>query len=147
LAETRISHVRSACNATIETIRSDLPIARVELVDALSVTAFNTYTKLARPERPTLLVEFHGSDHSVAEKARCFGEIADDDGGGGFGLVAPIVGHVGDSNIHVSPIVDMGNQAEIDAAEAFPPASFFAPSPLGDTSTGEHGFGQKKMCL
>ena len=42
--------VRSACNATIETIQSGLPIARIELLDALSVRAFNAYAKLDLPE-------------------------------------------------------------------------------------------------
>ena len=45
------------------------------------------------------------------------------------GLVAPIVGHVGDGNFHVSSLIDMENPAEIDAAKASPPASPIAPSP------------------
>ena len=56
--------VRSACETTIETIQSGLPIARVELVDALSVRAFNTYSKLALPEQPMLhgRVPWHGGE-------------------------------------------------------------------------------------
>src|SRR5580693_6310874 len=76
--------VRTACNSTIETIQSGLPIARVELVDALSVRAFNTYSKLALPEQPMLLVEFHGTEQSVAEQAKRFGEIVADNSGGNF---------------------------------------------------------------
>src|SRR6516162_4140251 len=76
--------VRSACNATIQTIQSGLPIARIELLDALSVRAFNAYAKLTLPERPMLLFEFHGTDQSVAEQARRFGEIVADNGGGNF---------------------------------------------------------------
>src|SRR5260370_1009028 len=144
---------------------------------ALSVRAFNTYAKLSLPESPMLLVEFHGTEQSVAEQAGRFGEIVADHGGGNFiwatkpeertklwqarhdgfwaqmtlrpgarpfatdtcvpisrladcveetladiassGLVAPIVGHVGDGNFHVSPLIDMANPVEIETAEAF----------------------------
>ena len=68
--------VRSACETTIETIQSGLPIARIELIDALSVRAFNSYAHLTLPERPMLLVEFHGTEQSVAEQASRFGDIA-----------------------------------------------------------------------
>ena len=36
--------IRAACETTIETIQSGLPIARIELIDTLSVRAFNTYS-------------------------------------------------------------------------------------------------------
>ena len=74
--------VRSACETTIATIQSGLPIARIELLDALSVRAFNIYSKLSLPEQPMLLVEFHGTEQSVAEQARRFGDIAAEHGGG-----------------------------------------------------------------
>src|SRR5208283_4905913 len=67
--------VRSACNTTIETIQSGLPIARIELLDTLSVRAFNIYAHLGLPETPMLLVEFHGTESGVAEQAQRFGEI------------------------------------------------------------------------
>ena len=195
--------VRSACAATIETIQSGVPIARIELIDALSVRAFNTYAKLALPEQPMLLVEFHGTEGSVAEQARRFGDIVADNGGGNFlwatkpeertklwqarhdaywaqmtlrpgarpfatdacvpisrladcveetlddikssRLVAPIVGHVGDGNFHVSPLVDMSDREEIDAAEAFASRLAHRAIAMGGTCTGEHGIGQKKI--
>ena len=68
--------VRAACDATIATIQSGLPVARIELLDALQVKACNAYSKLSLPETPMLFVEFHGSAESVAEQARRFGEIA-----------------------------------------------------------------------
>ncbi len=37
------------------------------------------------------------------------------------GLVAPIVGHVGDGNFHVAPFIDLDNATEIEAADAFAP--------------------------
>jgi D-lactate dehydrogenase (cytochrome) len=76
--------VEVACNATILTIQSGIPIARIELLDALQVKACNAYSKLTLPETPMLFVEFHGSEASVAEQAQRFGEIARELGGGPF---------------------------------------------------------------
>ena len=74
--------VEGACNATILTIQSGIPIARIELLDSLMVKATNTYAKLDLPETPHLFVEFHGSNASVKEQAEAFGEIAAEYGGG-----------------------------------------------------------------
>jgi D-lactate dehydrogenase (cytochrome) len=76
--------VEAACNATILTIQSGIPIARIELLDALMVKACNAYSKLTLPETPMLFVEFHGSDAGVAEQSQRFGEIARELGGGPF---------------------------------------------------------------
>jgi len=76
--------VEAACNATITTIQSGIPIARIELLDALMVRGCNLYSKLSLPEVPMLFVEFHGSDAGVAEQSQRFGEIAKEFGGGPF---------------------------------------------------------------
>jgi D-lactate dehydrogenase (cytochrome) len=76
--------VEAACNATIMAIQSGIPVARIELLDTLQVRASNMYSKLTLPETPMLMLEFHGSDESVAEQSRRFGEIAHDLGGGPF---------------------------------------------------------------
>lgn len=76
--------VEDACNAVILSIQSGIPVARIELLDAESVTALNAYSKLDLPVSPLLLLEFHGSDSSVKEQAALFGEIADEFGGHGF---------------------------------------------------------------
>ena len=76
--------VEAACNATILTIQSGIPVARIELLDALQVRASNLYSKLSLPEVPMLFVEFHGTEASVAEQSQRFGEIAQDLGGGPF---------------------------------------------------------------
>jgi len=76
--------VEAACNATIQTIQSGIPIARIELLDALQVRACNLYSKLALPETPMLFLEFHGTEASVAEQSQRFGEIAAELGGGPF---------------------------------------------------------------
>jgi len=76
--------VEAACNATIMTIQSGIPVARIELLDELQVRASNAYSKLTLPETPLLLLEFHGSEASVAEQSQRFGEIAQELGGGPF---------------------------------------------------------------
>jgi D-lactate dehydrogenase (cytochrome) len=73
-----------AIEAVIETIQSGLPVARIEFLDEVQVAACNRYSKLSLPETPLLLVEFHGSEASVAEQATRFGEIAAAHGGGAF---------------------------------------------------------------
>ena len=76
--------VQAACEAVIATIQMGIPVARIELLDALQVKAVNTYSKLTLPEAPLLLLEFHGSEASVAEQAETFGMIAEETGGTGF---------------------------------------------------------------
>jgi len=76
--------VEAACNATIVTIQAGIPVARIELLDALQVKACNLYSKLGLPETPLLFVEFHGTEAGVAEQSQRFGEIAEEFGGGPF---------------------------------------------------------------
>jgi D-lactate dehydrogenase (cytochrome) len=76
--------VEAACNATILTIQSGIPVARIELLDEVQVQACNAYSKLSLPVSPLLLLEFHGTEAGVAEQSQRFGEIAADLGGGPF---------------------------------------------------------------
>ncbi|MFN6943020.1 MAG: FAD-linked oxidase C-terminal domain-containing protein, partial [Parvibaculum sp.] len=73
--------IEGAVDAVIETIQSGLPVARIEILDPLSIRACNAYSKLALAEVPTLFVEFHGTEASVAEQADRFGAIAAGHGG------------------------------------------------------------------
>ncbi len=194
--------VHAACDAVIATIQTGIPVARIELLDTLQVRAVNAYSKLDLPEAPLLLLEFHGSEASVAEQAAGFGEIAAEAGGTGFewttrpedrtrlwqarhdaywaslqlrpgargistdvcvpisrladcvaatqerlselALVAPIVGHVGDGNFHVMPLVDMADAGEVERTEAFVGWLNDLALSMGGTCTGEHGIGQGK---
>jgi D-lactate dehydrogenase (cytochrome) len=76
--------VEAACQATILTIQSGIPVARIELLDTLQVRASNVYSKLSLPETPVLFVEFHGTEAGVLEQSERFGEIARELGGGPF---------------------------------------------------------------
>ncbi len=76
--------IDACCNAAILAIQSGIPVARVELMDAIGVKAVNLHSELDLPETPMLLLEFHGSEASVKEQAERFGEIASDLGGGPF---------------------------------------------------------------
>ena len=60
-------------------------------------------------------------------------------------LIAPIVGHVGDGNFHVSPMIDMDDPAEVAAAKAFSERLVERALAMEGTCTGEHGVGQGKM--
>lgn len=76
--------IADACNAVILTIQSGIPIARIELLDALQMQACNAYSGLSYEETPTLFVEFHGSAESVELQSRHFAEIASEFGSTGF---------------------------------------------------------------
>jgi len=60
-------------------------------------------------------------------------------------LVAPIVGHVGDGNFHVSFIIDPDDPAEMAAAHHINERMVMRALALGGTCTGEHGVGYGKI--
>lgn len=62
-----------------------------------------------------------------------------------YGLVAPIVGHVGDGNFHVSVMVDMSDRAEVERTEKFMHRLAERAIAMDGTCTGEHGVGHGKM--
>ncbi|MGJ5621168.1 FAD-binding oxidoreductase [Sulfitobacter sp. MF3-043] len=76
--------VDAACQTVMAVIQYGLPVARIELLDALVVRAVNGYSKLSLPETPLLLLEFHGSEVGVAEQAETFGALAEELGGTGY---------------------------------------------------------------
>ena len=61
------------------------------------------------------------------------------------GLIAPIVGHVGDGNFHTSPVFDMKDPAERAKIEGFLERLAQRAIAMDGTCTGEHGIGQGKM--
>jgi D-lactate dehydrogenase (cytochrome) len=76
--------IDAAVRTTIQIIQMGIPIARCELLDAHAVRAVNRHDKLTLAEAPMLLMEFHGSEASVAEQAATVQEIASEYGGAGF---------------------------------------------------------------
>ncbi|VUD70355.1 FAD-binding oxidoreductase [Methylobacterium symbioticum] len=61
------------------------------------------------------------------------------------GLVAPIVGHVGDGNFHVQPVVDVDDPEEVARVAGFVDRLVARALAMDGTCTGEHGIGQKKI--
>ncbi|MEI7806600.1 MAG: FAD-linked oxidase C-terminal domain-containing protein [Hyphomicrobiales bacterium] len=195
--------VDACCNAAILTIQSGIPVARIELLDALQVKASNAYSKLTLPEVPMLFLEFHGTEASVAEQSQRFGDIARELGGGPFDwatkaedrtrlwqarhdaywagrslrpgaqaiatdvcvpisrlaecvaatqrdieefkLVAPVIGHVGDGNFHLTLMVDVDDPDEVKRAKKLMERLTELALSMDGTCTGEHGVGQGKM--
>ncbi len=76
--------IDAAVRTTIQVIQMGVPIARCELLDAHAVRAVNRHDRLALPEAPMLLMEFHGSAASVAEQAATVQAVAADFGGEHF---------------------------------------------------------------
>ena len=61
-----------------------------------------------------------------------------------MGLLAPIVGHVGDGNFHTLLLIDMENASEIAEADEFVGWLNDLAISMDGTCTGEHGIGQGK---
>ena len=76
--------IEAAVQTVIQTIQLGVPVARIELLDALSLKAINQFSKTTLAEAPTLFFEFHGSPAGVEEQAQTVQAIADDLGGANF---------------------------------------------------------------
>jgi len=61
------------------------------------------------------------------------------------GLVAPIVGHVGDGNFHLVVLFDPNDPAEREKAEGLAKRVSLRAIAMGGTCTGEHGIGVHKL--
>jgi len=194
--------LEGACNAVIQSIQLGLGVARMELLDHMQVRAVNAYAKLNLEERPTLFLEFHGSEVSARDQVETFKAIAEAEGALRFdwaekeedrrklwkarhdaywaiktlwpgkdalatdvcvpisrlaecvtetqkdieehGLIAPIVGHVGDGNFHTTPVFNAKDPAEKAGMEAFLQRLAERAIRMEGTCTGEHGVGQGK---
>jgi D-lactate dehydrogenase (cytochrome) len=71
----------AAVRTVIQTIQLGVPVARIELLDKLAITAINRHSKTTLREEPTLFFEFHGSPTGVKEQAETVQAIATEHGG------------------------------------------------------------------
>jgi D-lactate dehydrogenase (cytochrome) len=194
--------LEGACNAVIQSIQLGLGVARMELLDPPQVHAVNLYSKLQLEEKPTLFLEFHGTEAGARDQVEQFKAIAETEGAIRFdwaenedarrrlwkarhdaywaikavwpgkdtfatdvcvpisrlaecvvetqkdiaesGLLAPIVGHVGDGNFHTTPVFDRSNPKEMAALQGFIERLAERAIAMEGTCTGEHGIGQGK---
>ena len=73
-----------AVDTAIAVIQAGIPVARIELLDAVMMRGVNLYARLGAAEQPTLFFEFHGTDASVVEHAASAEALAGEHGGHGF---------------------------------------------------------------
>ena len=76
--------IDGAAKTVIQTLQSGIPIARSELLCALTMKALNAHNKTKHREQPTLLLEFHGTERGVIEQAELVQDIAKENGGMDF---------------------------------------------------------------
>lgn len=60
--------IKGAVDSVTEMILSDIPVAKVELLDELSMKALNEYSNYNYKEEPTLYLEYHGSPEYIKEQ-------------------------------------------------------------------------------
>jgi D-lactate dehydrogenase (cytochrome) len=196
--------LENAVEAVMLMMQMGLPLARIELLDAVQMGACIAYSQLSEyAPLPTLFMEFHGSSAAVAEQVETVRELVQDFGGGELvfatltedrsrlwkarhdawfaakslrpgaeafatdacvpisrlaeavaaakaeadaaGLVAPLVGHVGDGNFHMLLLFDPASPAERERAHALSDTIARIAIDLGGTATGEHGIGLHKL--
>ena len=76
--------IDDAVNSVILSIQSGIPVARIELLDDITMRGINSFSKTDYPVAQTLFYEFHGSEAGVEEQSRQAQEIAAEFGGGNF---------------------------------------------------------------
>ncbi len=79
----------------------------------------------------------------ISQLAGCVNQTAQDLAQSG--LIAPIVGHVGDGNFHVQMLVDGDSAKEVAQAEAMNARLVARALAMDGTCTGEHGIGLHKQ--
>ena len=189
----------AAVDTVIAVSQYGIAVARIELLDQAMMEAVERRFELGYAVRPTLFLEFHGSEAEVREQAAAVGELAEEHGTEGFrwttdeserrrlwearhgsyeaglalqagarvftsdvcvpisrlaetilttrreideaGLLAPIVGHVGDGNFHVMFLIQPGDEAMLEVVRGLNERIVRRAIEADGTCTGEHGVG------
>ncbi|KAK3536186.1 hypothetical protein QTP70_034977 [Hemibagrus guttatus] len=76
--------VQAAVDSTVQVLQAGVPIARIEFLDDVMISACNHFSSLAYPVLPTLFLEFHGSSRSLEEQVSITEEITRENGGSDF---------------------------------------------------------------
>lgn len=83
-AVVKFPDVRSAVCTVIQAMQLGIPLARAEMLDALTIRAINAHSRTDQIEAPTLFLEFSGSQAQVQEQREVLQAIAQEQGGGDF---------------------------------------------------------------
>jgi D-lactate dehydrogenase (cytochrome) len=195
--------LKAAVDTAVAVMQCGIPVARIELLDQVAITAVNKFSKTELTPAPTLFFEFHGSESTAQEAAELASLIVQEQGGSNFqwatspeerkklwtarhsayhagialrpgcrgfptdlcvplsrlteavlqcqqiaereGLLAPLVGHVGDSNFHLCFVLDPNDKTEMVKAESAVDEMVHIAHAMGGTCTGEHGVGYGKL--
>ncbi len=193
-----------AVDSVIEAIQWGIPMARIELLDDVQMSAINNYAGLNYAIKNTLFLEFHGTESGVKNQAELMSELCKEHGGENFswtsnseerdklwaarhdaayscialrpgcsvmptdvcvpisrlseciltakqdiedaGIIAPIVGHVGDGNFHVQMLIHPDTREEdLRVCGEINKKIIERAISMDGTCTGEHGVGQGKI--
>jgi D-lactate dehydrogenase (cytochrome) len=195
--------IADATAVVYRALKAEVPIARVELIDALSMIAINRWTGSTFPEQPTLVFEVTGSPGTVEENVAILRGFAAGRGAIGVdvatepgeiariwqartdalpasgalvpgahtwstdvcvpisrlaecidatiadveaaGILAPIVGHVGDGNFHLAIVLPEGDDDTWQRAVAVNERLITRALAMDGTCSGEHGIGVGKV--
>ena len=199
-AVSQFDTLKGAVDTVIEVLQHAVPMARIELLDAVQMDACIKYSSLdGYLAAPTLFMEFHGTEASVVEQANLVEQIAKEQGASNFkfarleedrnrlwkarhaayyagcalapgsrglttdvcvplsslvesiettrleieqsGLIATILGHVGDGNYHVLILIDPEDSDQLAKAQILGEGIVQRALACGGTCTGEHGIG------
>lgn len=76
--------VGAAVDTVIQAIQLGVPLARAELLDAMTIKAVNLHSRTTLAVEPTLFLEFSGSTAQVEEQSAALQSLVEDNGGGDF---------------------------------------------------------------
>ena len=200
----RFDSVEAAVDTVVALLQCGVPLARIELLDAVTVGALNAFLDMQLPRAALIFLELHAfSAVAVAEQLATVREVVADGGGAvhdtattetdrhrlwearhkvyyasvamrpgadvvttdacvpisalaqciretradldAHGIVAPLVGHVGDGNFHLLLLTRLSDERE--RAQTYGVVSRLVDRALrlGGTCTGEHGVGMGKI--